>query len=104
MTTTITERAERGAALLDEKRPGWLRRIDLGRLNLADTCDCPAGQITGSPVYLTDWILVMESLGLDAPGLPAAYGFDGPEEECEALTAAWRDLIQVRLGLAGVPA
>jgi hypothetical protein len=104
VSATITGRAERGAALLDEKRPGWAQQIDLRRLNIADTCDCPAGQITGGPVYLTGWILVMENLGLDAPGLPAAYGFDGPEEDYEALTAAWRDLIQVRLGPAGVPA
>jgi hypothetical protein len=39
------ERAERGAALLDEKVPGWEHRIDLGRLEMEHSCRCVLGQV-----------------------------------------------------------
>ena len=44
---TVNERVERGAALLDEKRPGWWQDIDLGRLDISSSCDCIAGQQPG---------------------------------------------------------
>lgn len=105
--STITERTERGAALLDARRPGWWQRIDLDRLDLSDTCDCVAGQISGG-VYITDWTLAMEALGLETPALQAAHGFDATDGDgdraYDALTAAWRDLIGQRQACAGVAA
>lgn len=46
---TITERVERGAALLDERDPDWWRAdvdraIDLDRLNVMDGEECVLGQ------------------------------------------------------------
>jgi len=41
-------RAAAGARFLDERRPGWAGRIDLGRLALIDDCDCVLGQLDGA--------------------------------------------------------
>jgi hypothetical protein len=100
-----TERVERGAALMDEKRPGWLDVIDLGRLDIAVTCDCITGQQPGG------FTRVMNDLGIGHSAEAASYGFgayapdpDLPEleygrivaEEYDALTGAWRGLITRR--------
>lgn len=107
----VTERVERGAALLDEKRPGWWRDIDLERLNIWSTCDCTAGQQPGG------YAATMNLLGIGHSAESAAHGFEpyAPDpdlpiaefgraiaEECEALTAAWRDLITSRRAAAEV--
>jgi hypothetical protein len=100
---TIAERVNAGAVWLDEHRPGWHNRTNLGRLNLADDCDCVLGQDIGD---------------FDYSGLPleqaAALGFfaqrhlwiwDPSYEKCGSgeyaaeyaqLTQAWRDLIAAR--------
>lgn len=46
----VTERVTRGAALLDEKSPGWAGRINLESLNCEIYCFCILGQI-----YRTYW-------------------------------------------------
>ena len=93
----ITERVERGAALLDEKRPGWLDLIDLDRLSIASACRCVLGQIGG---YLTE----LTSLGIrEGPCGDVSHGFDGQTlSEMSALTKAWRDLITRRREMGGV--
>jgi hypothetical protein len=111
--STITERVERGAALLDEKRPGWWREIDLGRLNLRSGCDCVIGQIGGTLTY-SDTVC---SLGADRTAEEVRFGFEAAEvikgddwdwnvqdAEYDALTEAWRDLITGRRAAAEVPA
>src|ERR1700738_1699007 len=65
----ITERAERGAAMLDKKRPGWWQLIDLGTLDVSSDCNCIAGQL-GS--YGT----VMLALDLFSSSADAACGFE----------------------------
>jgi hypothetical protein len=44
----LAVRAAAGAALLDRHRPGWARRIDLDRLDLASAEDDVLGQLDGS--------------------------------------------------------
>lgn len=111
--STVTERVERGAALLDEKRPGWWQRIDLGRLDLAENCDCILGQLDG------DYSPSTNGLGLTNPEA-AGHGFNATgaplpadawdvlservDAEYDALTTAWRDLITMRREQAMVPA
>lgn len=46
-TSTIAERVQRGAALLDTRFPGWVDSVDLSTLNLASGCDCILGQKFG---------------------------------------------------------
>ena len=89
---SVNERVERGAALLDERRPGWWKGIDLGRLDIKSDCNCIAGQLGGS--YMPG----VESLGLYVMEVEAAHGFEFEESTAEypALTEAWRELIQRR--------
>lgn len=44
---SISPRVERGAAWLDENRPGWRDAIDLRRLRLSSTHNCVLGQVFG---------------------------------------------------------
>lgn len=37
------------ACLLDEHVPGWRKKIDLGRLDIASPCNCIMGQLYGRP-------------------------------------------------------
>lgn len=99
----ITERVDRGAALLDEKRPGWWRHIDLDRLDIASACDCVVGQL-GDGFYLG---FVVDELDLHGTDDEALYGLtrESPGlggKEYGILTAAWRDLICKRREDAGV--
>ena len=121
----VTERVERGAALLDEKRPDWWQEIDLGELDLRSRCDCVLGQIAGR-IWVKEDRNSHYTSGLHLVGLgPLAgrdYGFDTDldPDDCEhgtvedgeeavrrefaELTAAWTDLITRRRELAAVTA
>ena len=116
--STITERVERGAALLDERRPGWWRDIDMGTLDIRSPCRCILGQM-GS-LLRDDGSLSRFGTGLDMVKLQvfqsAEFGFDWSgsggayatwdeinrlmDAEDAALTAAWRDLIGSRRAAA----
>lgn len=88
MSTDIDERVQRGAALLDQVRPGWHTRIDITRLNLGSCDRCVLGQEYGD---FTHGALAL----FTDPGDVIAYGFDGDGEHTE-LTLAWLDLINER--------
>jgi hypothetical protein len=104
--STVAERVARGAALLDEKVPGWAERIDLAELDLSSCWRCVLGQLATStePDLEDGWILGRD-LGLD--GFDGRYGFDrysdieGIEdpaamEPWSELTAEWRRVITER--------
>jgi hypothetical protein len=98
--STVAERVERGAALLDAKRPGWWRDIDLGRLDIWSCHDCIGGQLDGGYDATMDLLGVWDveearDLGFDDRGLCPEDG------EYAALTEAWRDLITKHRELAG---
>jgi hypothetical protein len=95
MPDTITERVARGAALLDEKEPGWDKQIDLDRLYVGSPCDCVLGQL-----HHRFWKGV-DRLSLE--GRTQEHGFmwharddSGRDVEVDALDAAWRELIESR--------
>lgn len=46
-TTDLMPRVEKGAALLDERCPGWFKRIDIAQLALASCSRCVVGQLYG---------------------------------------------------------
>lgn len=46
-----TTNAPKGAALLDERYPGWRDRIDRKRFNVRSNRDCAAAQIAGEGYY-----------------------------------------------------
>ena len=118
--SAITERVERGAALLDERRPGWWRDIDMDTLDIRSPCHCILGQM-GS-LLRDDGSLSRFGTGLDMVKLQvfqsADYGFDWSgaggadatwdeihrlmDAEHAALTVAWRALIESRRAAASV--
>lgn len=73
--------APKGAALLDEKMPGWADKIDLDELQLNDQCNCVLGQVYGGyddgTAELFGYIFDDAREG-DVPdwGTARAYGFD----------------------------
>jgi hypothetical protein len=47
MSSDLRERVARGAALLDERAPGWRRRIDWDAVDMSDCRACVLGQAVG---------------------------------------------------------
>jgi hypothetical protein len=44
MRAPAEERVAKGAALMDEKVPGWAEKVDKSRLNISSCADCILGQ------------------------------------------------------------
>jgi hypothetical protein len=100
--STIAERVARGAALLDEREPGWWQRIDLSKLDLASTCRCVLGQLWIDMAIEDDeedpYNMALRDLSL-YHGRDEDLGFDREDgEQYPPLTAAWRELIEERRG------
>jgi hypothetical protein len=124
--TTITEQVAAGAALMDDRDPGWWcadveRAIDLWTLDLATTDNCVLGQRcpldalaeavgAENPDMLRDCDRD-EAYGVNATllrdGVPGtwvpsldgwarAHGFTGGDRELDALTAEWHRVILER--------
>jgi hypothetical protein len=93
---------ERGAAFLDERRPGWRRRIDLDRLALRECTRCVLGQLSGGENE--DWLSIMSAFGIDEwANEEYALGFaidtfhlpsSEKDREYAALTEEWREYIR----------
>jgi len=105
---TAAKRVARGAALLDEKRPGWAAEIDLRKLDLASGRDCPLGQLwtakLAGPPFRTDdaYMLGLEDLGIY--GDSDEYGFNRSEENWSTwaeLDELWIAEIRRRTETAG---
>jgi hypothetical protein len=98
-------RVAKGAALLDEKRPGWERLIDLDILDIENGHCCVTAQLSGTNA----WYAGQQQLGLTTgdDGTYVAHGFnaeaDGePDSDAQAvaydtLNTLWKDLISKRL-------
>lgn len=102
-------RVAKGVALLDEKRPGWERKIDLSALNISSPERCVTAQLSG----VRDFKAGQHQLDLDNASY-VAHGFNAdaecsccaPEDLPEGydqneayakLNALWREVIQGRL-------
>lgn len=94
--TTIAERVAKGAALLDEKRPGWDRELPrLSRLSIANAEQCILGQLYG---YFYSGV---HPLGLvlsetDDYGFSGVGYFAEERKDNARLTRAWKSLIRER--------
>jgi hypothetical protein len=92
------ERVAKGAALLDDKKPGWAERIDLGKLQMHSCYECILGQLFAAD-HLTDahtpfGVGIRALLLADDDDVPSAYGFDG--HDADALNAEWEHVITER--------
>lgn len=92
ITQEAAQAAHRGAAHLDEVKPGWHRSINVFTLDIASKERCIVGQLCG--YYTTDALV---SLGVFTDTTAADLGFarrfvfDFP-----ALTSAWMEEIWAR--------
>jgi hypothetical protein len=109
---TIAERVARGAALLDDNRPGWWQdpRLDAATIDSISTCDCVLGQLFDDEDEEEDDVLAsdgywvaLEELGLGhsadeaVEGSAGWYGFASRTiSDYRPLDAAWRELIEAR--------
>lgn len=84
------ERIAKGAALLDEKAPGWRQRIDLEALDISFPTACVVGQATGRYfATIEEWF----GDGEEAQAL--AHGFEWePAGDGSVLTGEWRQYIE----------
>jgi hypothetical protein len=102
--TTTPERVARGVALLDEKLPGWVDRIDLDRLDLGSPCRCILGQTWDGIPDPESTPFAAHANELDLYGEDENdYGFNAggedwfaDEPEYRALTAEWTRVILAR--------
>jgi hypothetical protein len=86
----VTERVLLGEQLLDQRYPGWFRKINLYLLDIESSKRCILGQLWGD--YF-DGCKFLEISPLDAED----YGFDAPPEEAEELKDEWVSVIEGRL-------
>jgi len=98
--STVAERVARGAALLDEKVPGWAGRISLGELDLSSCTFCVLGQLFAVDAFVEpDWDSGYD-LGrrvLDLEDDDDLHGFDRYYvEPWSELNAEWRRVITER--------
>lgn len=99
--------AQKGAAFLDNAKPGWYREIDIQRLDLSIGPNCVIGQLYGG-----EWGSFSKGiLHLDIVGQTSDLGFSAQDDwfihepqleaqleaQWEALTDEWRELVNARL-------
>lgn len=109
-TDTIEARVARGVALLDEKLPGWDRRIDLDKLDLASPCNCVLGQTWDEQSDDPDdpyFLHASRLFGRLDVQEEVAHGFNSTHvlgveavSEMNTLTAEWKCVILARREIA----
>jgi hypothetical protein len=91
---TMQEAVHETALKLDEDRPGWEKRIDKERLNIALPKDCIGGQL-----YDT-FGEALKALGIEKAswgGLGLPLGTQNPRYEWKRLKQCWIEEIECRL-------
>lgn len=99
--STIAERVAAGATFLDEREPGWWRRIDVDRLSISDSCNCILGQLAGGFGDGMDQYDVWSAGGIADVDMGFYWGI--VPDDIDDLTFEWRRLITERRETA-VPA
>lgn len=93
----LRENVQRGVQLLDQKKPGWAKRIDLGKLEMSDFCGCIIGQIF---INYCEGLIALELEYRDYEEID--YGFELPqdclerEESWSLLDSIWKEEITKR--------
>lgn len=95
----LARRVVRGAALLDEKAPGWDSAVNPDELRMASSCGCVLGQAYGD--YYRGQARLF--LGLSRTGSAIEHGFQigerEPERDYDTLARLWGYLIRRRRGI-----
>jgi hypothetical protein len=90
---------EMGAALLDEKFPGWDAKIDVNLLDLTDCSWCVLGQLFGRYMAGLRALGIYDGVRLDFAELSVAFGFNKNsihDTSFDDLKSGWETLILER--------
>ena len=87
------ERARRGAALLDEKRPGWREDVDLRSLDQASCSRCVLGQVFGRYAEGLRSLFNEDRIRRYPDDAPYGFDIDGEVGHYSVLTEAWREVL-----------
>lgn len=100
MANTISERVARGARLMDEREPGWFKRVDVDRLDMLSPRDDVLGQTWDGPVpsWSSPSSTHYDALFPDPVNeVASGYGFDGKSRrELTLLGEEWKRVILAR--------
>jgi len=105
-------RASRGAALLDDRDPGWATRVDPGSLHLSDGSACVLGQLWGEYRHGLGRARVLDFSSAPSRFVsPVDLGFQAVGDLGDAaealdytyLTRAWRDEVAERRAVGEAP-
>lgn len=100
----LRQRVRAGARLLDDKRPGWFKKVKMTELDMSSGRSCILGQAYLAEVrdeYYNGYIIGMRELEVSS----VSYGFnlvpvDGQYQDVNAdfsrLAECWRDEIRKR--------
>src|SRR4051812_8967527 len=86
----ISDRVANGAALLDEKLPGWERQADFSDVDIASFHKCVLGKLFGHFDYGLAQTRLRAFQAFD-------YGFNTTYAEVSAINAEWKRVINERL-------
>ena len=93
---TAAERVAKGAALLDERRPGWAVLVDVGLLDRLGAVNVLA-QLWHDSRYLAPYVAASDELGTHGRNHELGFVRDGVDGvEYPELNAAWRDEVARR--------
>lgn len=100
--TEARERVTRGAALLDQKRPGWAGRIDIATLRISSCQACVVGQLFGVAERFAPFTHGIEALGIYGSQEDYGFALAGPfnaekTRRWQFLQDAWIEAIADRL-------
>lgn len=96
-TIDYAARVAKGAALLDDKRPGWERLIDLSTLDIAPALHCVTAQLDAARHATGAWRLGLELDAYVLHGFQLEAGVPSRRSPYATLNTLWRDLITARL-------
>lgn len=94
----VPGRVARGAALLDQRLPGWYGAVEVDRLNIADPQACILGQVYGS--YYRGLHRLFGPDGVDDATDSLMHGFNGTLGQMSHLNRAWQEAIRDRMSEA----
>jgi hypothetical protein len=89
---TTADRVARGAALLDEYRPGWASEIHLHELSIESDSNCVLGQLYGNYGLGREQLRILTTTHSEALGFTGGYAGG----DWSGLRRAWRELIEDR--------
>lgn len=95
--TDHAERVRKGAALLDERVPGWADRVDRLRLAVSDGYACVLAQVSGR--HYVHGLRLLSLSYADGPMYGFASNGDTPkqaDEDFRLLTECWHAEISAR--------